>query len=88
MTDDRTLKFVDDEGDEAIFHVLEETKLNGEKYLLVVDDFEDEEEEAIIFKEVADANGEVTYTIVDDERELSCVASVFEELLEDIELQV
>lgn len=88
MADETTVKFIDDEGEEAVFNVLEETKLNGIKYLLVTDDFEDEEEEALILKEVADENGEITYEIVDDEKVLNCLAGVFEELLEDVELQV
>ncbi len=88
MADDRTVKFITEDGDEAIFHVLADTKLNGDKYLLVLDDIEGEDEEALILKELKDENDEITYTIVDDERELSCIAGVFEEILEDIELQL
>lgn len=88
MADDQILKFTTEDGDEAIFHVQCETKLNGVKYLLVFDDIEGEEEEALILKEVSDDNGELTYEIVEDDKELSCMAGVFEELLEDIDLEV
>ena len=84
---DTTVKFITEDGDTAVFHVLEETKINGNKYLLVLDDIEDEEQEALILKEVeSKAAGENAYEIVDDTRELNAVAGVFEELLEEISL--
>ncbi len=84
---DLTVTFITEDGDEAIFHVLEETKINGNKYLLVLDDVEDEEQEALILKEVpSDRPGESAYEIVDDDRELNAVAGVFQELIEEIDL--
>lgn len=84
---DTTVKFTTEDGDVAVFHVIEETKINGTKYLLVLDDIEDEEEEALILKEVSNENAEEAfYDIVEDEKELSAVAAIFEELLDDMEL--
>lgn len=84
---DTTVKFTTEDGDVAVFHVIEETKINGVKYLLVFDDVEDEEEEALILKEVSNEGAEEAfYDIVEDEKELSAVAAIFEELLEDLEL--
>ena len=55
--------------------------------ITVVDEIEDEEEEALILKEVSNENAEEAfYDIVDDEKELSAVAAIFEELLDDLEL--
>ena len=84
---DTTVKFTTEDGDVAVFHVIEETKINGVKYLLVFDDVEDEEQEALILKEVSNEGAEEAfYDIVEDEKELSAVAAIFEELLEDLEL--
>ncbi|MGN1084627.1 MAG: DUF1292 domain-containing protein, partial [Lachnospiraceae bacterium] len=51
------ITFVDEDGDEALFHVIEETRINGTDYLLVLDDIEGEETEALILKDVS-AEGE------------------------------
>ena len=88
MEDGTIVKFTTEDGDEVNFKVIEETKLNGNKYLLVLDDIEDEEQEALIMKEVEDKNGEVSYEIVESDRELKSVAKVFEELLGDTELML
>lgn len=81
-----TVNFTTEDGDVAVFRVIEETKINGVKYLLVLDDIEDEEEEALILKEIPNEGAEALYDIVDDEKELTAVASIFEELLDDLEL--
>ena len=79
--------FTTEDGDEVKFHVIEETRINGTDYLLVLDDIEDEEQEALILKDVsAEGEAEAIYEIVEDDTELSAVAAVFESLLEDTEL--
>lgn len=84
---DETVTFVTEDGEEAVFHVIETTKINGANYLLVFDDIEEEEQEALILRDVSEENAEeAVYDIVEDEKELSAVAAVFEELLEDVEL--
>lgn len=84
---DMTVNFITEDGDEVVFRVIEETKINGVKYLLVLDDIEDEEQEALILKEVsAEDAEEAFYDIVEDEKELTAVATIFEELLDDLEL--
>ena len=47
------ITFTTEDGDEAKFHVIEETRINGRDYLLVLDDIEDEEQEALILKDVS-----------------------------------
>lgn len=82
-----TVNFTTEDGDVVVFRVIEETKIGGVKYLLVLDDIEDEEEEALILKEVSKEGAEeALYDIVDDEKELTAVAAIFEELLDDLEL--
>lgn len=82
-----TVNFTTEDGEVAVFKVIEETKIGGVKYLLVLDEIEGEEEEALILKEIPNEGAEeALYDIVDDEKELTAVASVFEELLDDLEL--
>ena len=76
------------EGEEPVeFYVLEQTKLGGISYILVTD-AEEGDGEALILKETAENSDrkESVYEIVSDDTELSAVAAVFENLLEDIEL--
>ena len=84
---DTTVNFTTEDGEVAVFKVIEETKIGGVKYLLVLDDIDDEEEEALILKEIPNEGAEeALYDIVDDEKELSAVAAIFEELIGDLEL--
>lgn len=73
------------EGNETVwFYVLEQTKLGGIRYLLVTEE-EDGDSEAMILKEISnEKDAESVYEIVEDDTELSAVAAVFENLLEDI----
>lgn len=82
-----TISFLTEDGDEALFHVIEETRINGTDYLLVYDDVEGEAVEALILKDVsAQGDAEAVYEIVEDEKELKAVAGLFNELLEDTDL--
>ena len=80
--------FYDDIEDISVdFYVVEQTKLNGETYLLVTED-ESEEAEAFILREVRSENDEITYEMVEDELEITALGKVFAELLdEDTDIQ-
>ena len=72
-------------------YVLEQTKLFGMNYILVTDDLESEDGSFFVLKEEAGEDGEgdfVSYAEVEDENELKAVIKVFDELLEDIDLEV
>ena len=59
---------VHEDGEVAVFKVIEETKIGGVKYLLVLDDIDGEEEEALILREKPNEGAEeALYDIVDDE---------------------
>ena len=75
------------EGNETVwFYVLEQTKLGGFRYILVTEE-EDGDSEALILKEISnEKDAESIYEIVEDDTELSAVAAVFENLLEDVKL--
>ena len=78
----------EDTNEEVEFFVLEQTKVNGNSYILVTDS-EEEEAECLILKDTSAAEDkESLYEIVEDEVELSAVLKVFEELLEDIDIEM
>jgi len=73
------------DGEEPVdFYVLEQTRIGGVNYILVTD-FEEGDGEALILKDISkDGEEESVYTIVSDDDELSAVAGVFENMLEDV----
>lgn len=82
------IKFMSEEmQEEVVFFVLEQTKVNGISYILVTDSEEDDAE-CLILKDTSEENTpESVYEIVDDDVELTAIAKVFEELLEDVEIE-
>ena len=72
---------------DADFFVLEQTKGNGVSYIPVTDS-EEEDAECLILKDKADEGAsDGIYEIVEDDVELTAISKVFEELLEDIEIE-
>ncbi|HJC43226.1 MAG TPA: DUF1292 domain-containing protein [Candidatus Mediterraneibacter gallistercoris] len=79
--------FADGDGEDEFF-VLEETMINGSEYILVTDS-EDDDAECLILKETGKkGEGDSVYEIVEDETELLAVSKVFEELLEDVNIEM
>ncbi len=84
---DDIIRFVGESGESIEFRVLEQTRLNGKNYLLVLDATEGEDDEALILREIpTESKDENTYEIVDDDEELKAIGSVFENMLDDIKL--
>ena len=83
------IKFVFEETKEEVeFFVLEQTKISGNTYILVTDS-EEYEAECLILKDTSLAEEkESVYEIVEDDVELSAVLKVFEELLEDVDIEM
>ena len=81
------ITFVPD-GEEAVdFYVLEQTTITGVNYILVTDAEEDEEGEAYILKDISDSDAEErVYVMVEDDNEFDAVSAVFENMLDDIDL--
>ena len=73
------------EGEDPVeFFVLEQTRIGGYNYILVTD-FEEGDGEALILKDISkDGEEDSVFTIVSDDEELSAVAGVFENMLDDI----
>ncbi|HJA64961.1 hypothetical protein B5F07_00095 [Lachnoclostridium sp. An169] len=79
--------FSDGNGEDEFF-VLEETKIGGTAYILVTDS-QDDDAECLILKEIPqEGTKESVYEIVEDETELLAVSKVFEELLEDVSIEM
>ena len=76
------------ENEEAVeFYVLEETRIGGVDYILVTDS-EEGDAECLILKDLSEAeDAEAVYTIVEDENELDSVFGVFEQMLEDVDIE-
>lgn len=83
------IKFTFEETNEEVeFFVLEQTRINGSSYILVTDS-EEEEAECLILKDTSAAEDKDSlYEIVEDDTELAAVLKVFEELLEDVEIEM
>lgn len=83
-----SIVFETEDGEEEFF-VLEQTKLAGNNYILVTDDINKEDGSFLVLKEVVEDDEDfVSYDIVEAEDELKAVIMVFNELLEDIDLEV
>lgn len=82
------IKFILEDGTEAEFFVEEQTRIGGTAYLLVSDSL-DEEATAYILKDMsADDSQEACYEMVEDENELEAVFKVFEQMLDDVDLEM
>ena len=79
--------FTDPDKKENIdFYVLEETQINGNKYLFVTEE-EDGDSDAYILKEIADENDDIVYEMVEDDKELAALGKIFAELIDDADIE-
>ena len=79
--------FGDGNGEDEFF-VLEQTKINGATYILVTDSEEDDAECLILKETGVEEQTDKMYEIVEDDTELQAVSKVFEELLEDVSIEM
>jgi len=78
----------DDQSETEEFFVLEQTRISGDTYLLVCDS-EEGDAECLILKDIsAESDQDSIYEIVEDDTELNAVSKVFEELLEDVDIEM
>lgn len=69
-------------GDNKEFFVLDAANVDGSNYILVVDAEADEEEDeidAIIFKEIREEDDNLVYELVEDDEEFEKVVEIFSE---------
>ncbi len=85
--DNNKIVFETEEGN-VEFYILEQTMLQGVNYILVTDDMDSEEGSFLVLKESGSEEDFASYDVVEDENELNAVIKIFDELLEDIDLEV
>lgn len=89
MDKNEKLVFTSEDGEEIEFYVLEETKINGKSFLLVADDNEGEEANALILVDVSEPEAtEAIYEVVEDEEQLEALSKVFTELMDDLDIEL
>lgn len=89
MSQYKTIPFLTEDGKEVEFYILEQTMIGGVNYLLVTDDIEAEETEVMMMKESQDSDGlYASYEFVEDDQELSAISRVFEELIDDVDIEL
>ena len=87
MSEDVKIMLTADDGSQEAFFVLEKADIAGKSYLLVTDQVEEEEADALILKEIQEEDV-VLYEVVEDEKELTIISKYFEELLDEVELKL
>ncbi len=75
-----------EDGEQVEFYVVEQTRMNGNDYILVTET-EDEEAEAYILKDVSGSDEtQAVYEFVEEDNELDALAAIFSELLDDTDI--
>ena len=85
----QSINFITDEGEEIPFYIIEQTTLAGKDFLLVTDsDTQEDEAQDYIMQEISDQDDQTIYEFVEDEAQLEALSKVFEELLDDVDIQM
>ncbi|HCS16045.1 MAG TPA: DUF1292 domain-containing protein [Lachnospiraceae bacterium] len=85
----QSINFITDEGEEIPFYIIEQTTLAGKDFLLVTDsDTQENEAQVYIMQEISDQDDQTIYEFVEDEAQLEALSKVFEELLDDVDIQM
>ena len=87
---DSKILFLDDDGQEIEFNVIEQTTIAGQTYLLVEDCEASSEDESVvlIMKEGQLEDDDVSYEIVEDDKELDMISDIFNALLDGLEVSL
>lgn len=75
-----------DDGEQIELEVIETTRLGGVDYYLVCDT--EDEESAYIIKDVSKVEEEMSvYEFVEDDKEYDAIAAIFDEIMDDVDLE-
>ena len=78
-----------EDGGMVDFFVLEETRLNGQNYLLVTDSSDEEDGECYILKDISrQEDAEAVYVFVEEDEELDCLYPIFSQLISDMDVDL
>ena len=81
-----TVTFTGENGEQTVFYIEEQARVNGTDYLLVSDAPEGDAN-ALILKDISGEDSEeAEYVPVEDEEELRALMKLFGEMLEDTDL--
>ncbi len=83
----RMIEFTADDGEAVSFFVLEQIKIAGRNYILVSDG-DNDGADAYILEEMRETDGQTLYEMIDDEEKLAALLDVFEETLDDVEIEM
>ena len=88
MSKQEKVVFKSEDGENLEFHIVEQTTINNIRYILATDVMDDEV--AYILNETFSdsAKEESVFEFVEDERELDAISKVFEQLLDDIDIEL
>lgn len=82
------IKFIEDDGEVVEFFVEEQARIGGKTYLLVSDS-QEEEAQAYIMRDVSEeTDSEACYEFVEDDLELEAVTSVFQQMLDEVDIEL
>lgn len=89
MNKDGMISMLTDDGSMVDFFVLEETRINGENYLLVTDSGEEEDGDCYILKDISSPeDAEAVYEFVEEDDELDYLYRIFSELVSDMDIEL
>ena len=85
--DTNKIILIDNEGNEEEFYIEEQTRVYGKNYILV-STAQEGDAEALILKDISeDSNEEAAYVPSVRANSLAAVMKIFEEMLDDIDIQ-
>ena len=77
---------VPDSEEVAEFYIIDQTKINGQNYILVAEE-EDDDCDAFILKEISsETDAEASYEMVESEEELEYMLKIFMSMLDDVDI--
>ena len=85
---ENSITLTTDDGEKVTFYVLEETKINGEDYILVTDSKEEDGDCYLLKDTSKPEDPEASYEFVDDDFELDYLSRLFEELMSDLGVEI
>ena len=89
ILDDGILSFVDEEGNDVRFEILDVVTMDEKEYLVVlpVDEIDEGEEQGVLILEIKQEDGDEVYDTVTDDEEAEKVFAKFQEDLESDEVE-
>lgn len=82
------IKFIEDDGEVIEFFVEEQARIGGKTYLLVSDSQEESAQAYIMKDNSEETDNEACYEFVEDDLELEAVTSVFQQMLDEIDIEL